>query len=99
MGDPTFLVLDEPSSNLDQAGDAALAMTMDQLKKDGRTVVIVSHRPAALRTADKVLILKDGAVAAFGPREEILKLRAPPVDAKKSEPAHNVRTVFKATAE
>jgi ATP-binding cassette subfamily C exporter for protease/lipase len=99
IGDPTFLVLDEPSSNLDQAGDAALAMTMDQLKKDGRTVVIVSHRPAALRTADKVLILKDGAVAAFGPREEILKLRAPPVDAKKSEPAHNVRTVFKATAE
>ncbi len=75
LGDPSFIVLDEPSSNLDQEGDAALAAALARSKNLGRTVVVVTHRPAGLRTADKVLVLKDGAVAAFGPREKILQIK------------------------
>lgn len=77
LGNPEFIVLDEPASNLDQAGDTALMKALAQLKAEGRTVVIVSHRAMGLRLADKVLALKDGTVAAFGPRDEIVKLQRP----------------------
>ena len=78
--DPVFIVLDEPNSNLDSAGDQALTRALLTLKKRGRTIVIVTHRPAALETADKVLLLREGSVAKFGERDEVLRLvmgRAP----------------------
>jgi ABC-type protease/lipase transport system fused ATPase/permease subunit len=78
--DPAFIVLDEPNSNLDSAGDQALTRALLTLKKRGRTIVIVTHRPAALETADKVLLLREGSVAKFGERDEVLRLvmgRAP----------------------
>ena len=78
--DPAFTVLDEPNSNLDSAGDQALTRALLALKKHGRTIVIVTHRPAALETADKVLLLREGSVAKFGERDEVLRLvmgRAP----------------------
>ncbi len=72
FGDPSFVVLDEPNSSLDQEGDAALVQTMRALKKRGASLVIVTHRPSILRAVDKILLLEDGAVAMFGPREEVL---------------------------
>jgi PrtD family type I secretion system ABC transporter len=71
FGIPSLVVLDEPSSNLDADGDAALAACLASLKALGSTVVIVSHRPASLGAVDRILFLKDGAVEAFGPREQI----------------------------
>jgi len=68
---PSLVVLDEPSSNLDADGDTALATCMASLRALGSTVVIVSHRPATLGAVDKILFLRDGAVEAFGPREQI----------------------------
>ena len=69
---PTLVVLDEPSSNLDADGDAALAACIRQLKSDGTTVVVISHRPATLDVVDRVLLLRDGVVEAFGKRAEVI---------------------------
>jgi len=73
FGDPAFVVLDEPNSNLDEAGDTALIEALEHLKRTGRTVVIVTHRAAALKVADKLLLVRDGMVARFGDRAEMLK--------------------------
>jgi PrtD family type I secretion system ABC transporter len=74
---PSLVVLDEPSSNLDADGDAALANCLIELKKRGVTVVLISHRPASIVAADKLLLLKDGAVELFGPRLDVLARLAP----------------------
>ncbi len=71
-GDPKLLVLDEPNANLDQAGDQALQSAIARAKEIGVTVVLVAHRPSALVHADKLLVLANGAVAAFGPRDQVL---------------------------
>ncbi|MBR0872317.1 type I secretion system permease/ATPase [Bradyrhizobium tropiciagri] len=76
---PSFVVLDEPSSNLDSEGDAALADCIIQLKKRGATVVIVSHRPATIGLVDKILVLREGAAEMFGPRVEIMSRLTRPV--------------------
>jgi ATP-binding cassette subfamily C protein len=85
---PSLVVLDEPSSNLDADGDVALADCLIALKKKGVTVVLISHRPASIVTADKLLLLKDGAVELFGPRLDVLAKLAPrPVNRPASVPA------------
>ncbi len=79
-GDPSLVVLDEPSSNLDMEGDVALARCLGKLKEEGRTVVIISHRHVNLGTVDKILVLHGGAVAMFGPSCEVMaKLGVKPV--------------------
>ena len=71
-GKPVFVVLDEPNSSLDEAGDAALANAIAALKQLGTTFVVMTHRTSVLGVADKMLILRDGAQQAFGPRDEVL---------------------------
>ena len=71
-GKPVFVVLDEPNSSLDEAGDAALAKAIATLKQIGTTFVVMTHRTSVLGVADKMLIMRDGAQQAFGPRDEVL---------------------------
>ena len=71
-GKPVFVVLDEPNSSLDEAGDAALASAIAALKQLGTTFVVMTHRTSVLGVADKMLIMRDGAQQAFGPRDEVL---------------------------
>jgi ABC-type protease/lipase transport system fused ATPase/permease subunit len=71
-GWPRFLVLDEPNSNLDGDGEAALFALVEELKARGTAVAVITHRPNLLKAADTVLVLNDGQVAAFGPRDEVL---------------------------
>lgn len=78
-GDPSLVVLDEPSSNLDADGDAALAHCILQLKQRGTTVVLISHRPATIGVCDKILVLREGVAEMFGPRTEILSRLTRPV--------------------
>ena len=72
FGSPRFIVLDEPNANLDQAGEAALSEAISELKQVGVALVIVGHRPSTLSAADKILFLKEGHVAMFGQRDEVL---------------------------
>jgi len=72
-GDPALIVLDEPNSNLDGEGGEALMNAIRELKADGRIVVIMAHRPAAISECDLLLVVADGAVQAFGPRDEVLR--------------------------
>lgn len=71
-GMPKFLVLDEPNSSLDDEGERMLISTLAQLKAAGRTIVVMSHRRNVLAVADKLLMLRDGQVGLFGPRDEVL---------------------------
>jgi ATP-binding cassette subfamily C protein len=85
-GNPSLVVLDEPSSNLDADGDAALTDCIMQLKQRGTTVVIISHRPSTIGVVDKILVLRDGVAEMFGPRAEIMSrlTRSVPVRAVQS---------------
>jgi ATP-binding cassette subfamily C protein EexD len=71
-GDPVLVVLDEPNSNLDDIGEKALAEAVQGLKARGCTTVLVTHRPKILCLVDKILLLSDGAVMAYGSRDEVL---------------------------
>ena len=72
-GDPVLLVLDEPNSNLDAAGQDALNLAIRQAKAEGKAVVIMAHRPAGIAECDLILIIDGGVAKAFGPRDEVLK--------------------------
>jgi ATP-binding cassette, subfamily C, bacterial exporter for protease/lipase len=71
-GDPVLVVLDEPNSSLDEAGDAVLASAILELKSRGTTFVVMTHRTSVLAVADKILVLRDGLMQAFGPRDKVL---------------------------
>ncbi|TXI06368.1 MAG: type I secretion system permease/ATPase [Pseudorhodobacter sp.] len=71
-GDPVFVVLDEPNSSLDDEGDAALSGAIAQMKARGTTFVVMTHRTSVLGVADRMMVLRDGQMQAFGPRDEVL---------------------------
>lgn len=71
-GDPFLVVLDEPNSNLDAEGDAALAAAVAAVRKRGGIVAVIAHRPSALASLNKLLVLAEGQVQAFGPKDEVL---------------------------
>ena len=72
FGHPRFVVLDEPNASLDAAGEEALINAIAALKKRGATLVVIAHRPSILRHVDKALVLRAGAVEAFGPPSQVL---------------------------
>jgi len=71
-GNPRLIVLDEPNSNLDDAGEQALALAIQQLKTTQATIFIITHRSGILAQVDHLLVLRTGSVAAFGPREKVI---------------------------
>nr|WP_321525118.1 type I secretion system permease/ATPase [uncultured Cohaesibacter sp.] len=77
-GNPFLIVLDEPNSNLDGQGEAALTESLLEMKKKGSIIVVIAHRPSALAAVDMVLCLNEGKMQAFGPKNEVLsKVLAP----------------------
>lgn len=69
---PRLVILDEPNSNLDHDGDIALARTLEELKKSGNTVIVVTHRSNLLGLVDRILLLVEGEIRAYGERDRIL---------------------------
>lgn len=72
-GDPVLLVLDEPNSALDQDGSEALNAAIRTMKEEGRSVVIMTHRPVAISECDRLMVVETGQVKALGPRDEIIR--------------------------
>lgn len=69
-GDPAVIVLDEPNANLDDAGEAALVRTIQQLKSRGKTLVLITHRLNILGVVDRILAMQDGAIQSYGARPQ-----------------------------
>ena len=83
FGRPRFVVLDEPNSNLDSRGDQALRTALDRMRRAGVTVVIVTHRQSVIAQVDRLLVLHQGMVRAFGPTSEALAMIRADVPAKQ----------------
>ncbi|HVW55537.1 MAG TPA: type I secretion system permease/ATPase [Rhizobiaceae bacterium] len=77
FGNPRMVVLDEPNSNLDGFGDAALLRALSHAKQEKITVITITQRPSLLNCVDKILLLSNGTVSMFGSRQEVLKALAP----------------------
>ena len=75
-GNPNFVLLDEPNSNLDDTGERALLQAVLALKAKGTTVVLITHRMAVLNAADKIALLKEGVLQSYGARDDVLKALA-----------------------
>ena len=88
-GLPAVIVLDEPNSNLDEAGEQALLQAITHLKSLKRTLILITHKPNVLTLTDQLLILRDGQLQAFGPTAKVLGTPAP-VKAPAPKPAMNV---------
>lgn len=73
FNDPVLLILDEPNSNLDNAGSLALNKAIRAFKDDGKAVIIMAHRPAAIQECDLLLVVEDGLRRAFGPKDDVLR--------------------------
>lgn len=85
--EPVILVLDEPNSNLDNVGSQALNHAIRSMKADGRSVLIMAHRPAAIQECDTLLVLDGGMRMAFGPKDEVLAGMVKNARAIQSAPA------------
>jgi ATP-binding cassette subfamily C protein len=70
--DPFLVVLDEPNSNLDAEGDAALTQAILGIRARGGIAVVIAHRPSAIAGVDLLMAMKEGRAVAFGPKEEVL---------------------------
>lgn len=89
-GNPVAVVLDEPNSNLDEQGDSALANALQRLKQNKVTVILVTHRNSVLSRVDKLLILNDGQLALYGPRDQVIAhLQRNAAAAASSQPTNN----------
>lgn len=73
FGNPALVILDEPNASLDTEGDQALLRALGLLKRQGVTTIVIAHRPNLLRAVDRLLWLRDGVIAQFGPRDQVLK--------------------------
>ncbi len=82
-GSPRFVVLDEPNANLDQEGESVLVEVFKRLDEAMATTVVIAHRPSILRQVDKILVMKEGRIDMFGPRDEIFT-RLMPASAQRN---------------
>lgn len=82
---PSFVVLDEPNTNLDGDGERALVETMARMKRAGITFIVVAHRPSVVGNVDKLLMLRGGTIESFGPRDEVMRRYAAPANPRAAQ--------------
>ena len=76
-GDPCVVVLDEPNSNLDEIGEAALVVAMKNLKQQGKTVFLITHRTGIIGVADRIMVLADGGILRYGLAQDVIAAMQP----------------------
>lgn len=86
-GMPSLIVLDEPSSNLDAEGEAAVRQAIDALRAMGKTVVVIAHRPSLLGGTNVMMVIQRGTVTSFGPTHQVMPLIARPVETAPEQAA------------
>jgi ATP-binding cassette subfamily C protein len=91
FGDPRLVVLDEPNSNLDTAGEQALAQSLLKAKQRGMTVIAITQRPALLQSVDRIMVLRDGGAQMIGKRDDILPLLLGTANNNPGRPADGFR--------
>ena len=95
--EPNIVVLDEPNSNLDDQGEIALGKAIGELRNRGATTILVTHRPNILGMVEKVMLVIDGKIAAFGPRDKVLEAMKSHNAGAQSErapaPQQNISTI------
>ncbi|MHA7061298.1 type I secretion system permease/ATPase [Azospirillum baldaniorum] len=87
-GNPFVVVLDEPNSNLDGEGEAALTAAIRDVRSRGGIVIVIAHRPSALAAVDLVAVVQNGRMTAFGPKEDILRPKTAAADPASGGEAH-----------
>jgi ATP-binding cassette subfamily C exporter for protease/lipase len=85
LGRPALVVLDEPNASLDAEGEDALLKAVEAMKAQGTTIIIISHKASIFRVADKMLVLRDGRVDAFGPRDQVMSRLVKPAEVRAVE--------------
>ncbi|MDB5416980.1 MAG: rsaD [Phenylobacterium sp.] len=85
LGDPAFIVLDEPNASLDSEGEDALLKAIETMKGKGATVVVISHKPGIFRSADKLLVLREGRIDLFGPKDQVMARLMKPTEVRAIE--------------
>jgi ABC-type protease/lipase transport system fused ATPase/permease subunit len=78
-------VLDEPNASLDAEGEEALMRAIDSMKAKGGTVVVISHKPGIFRAADKLLVLREGRIDLFGPKDQVMARLMKPAEVRAIE--------------
>jgi len=73
-GNPSIIILDEPNASLDEAGERALGSVLRRMADAGKTVLLITHRPAVLALADRIMVMQEGHILHNGPRDEILDI-------------------------
>lgn len=86
-GSPRLIVLDEPNAHLDEVGERALALALQQLKLTGATVFVIAHRTAILAQLDRLLVMNAGTISLYGPRDQVLSQLNAPQLAAQQKPA------------
>jgi ATP-binding cassette, subfamily C, bacterial len=87
FGDPSLIILDEPNANLDSKGDNALALAVRRARDRNATVIVIAQRPRAVQSVDRIMVLQNGTITAFGPRSEVLPKILAPTPVKPRLPA------------
>lgn len=88
-GDPSLIVLDEPNSNLDDVGEAALVKAVQDLKQQGKSVFLITHRINIVGVADRILVLRDGTIQIYGPTKDVIAALQPkPATPGGTQPAN-----------
>jgi len=85
LGEPALMVLDEPNASLDSEGEDALLKAIEAMKAKGSTIIVVAHKPGIFRSADKLLVLRDGRIELFGPKDQVMSRLMKPAEVRSIE--------------
>ncbi|WP_282361539.1 type I secretion system permease/ATPase [Pseudomonas sp. PS01300] len=91
-GSPKLILLDEPNSNLDEVGERALALAIQEMKRTGSTIFVITHRTSILSQLDRLLVMSNGGISMYGPRDQVMEELNKQQLAAQQKPAQSTTT-------